>query len=128
MNKTETLIMAISWAIAVIILYKWYQIYSKQRRYIKTTCTMTDYTLRTTYHKNIHTYYYSYIIKNEEYTTSDNIRFKIFFFQPKIGDNLNIYVDEKNPNNTITPFALLFNNLKFITAIILILIPILLIL
>ncbi len=125
MSKDETMAFVLLWSTAIILLYKWYQIYKKQRSYKKITCKVTDYTLRTTYHKNQHIYYYSYTYNKEEYTTSDTIRFKLFFFHPKIKDILTIYIDPKNPNISLTPFNILFNNIKLIIAVILLILPLL---
>lgn len=126
MTNDKALVVAIFWGISLILLYKWYFLNKKAKEMVLTTCKVSDTTLRTTYQKNIYIYYYTYIMDNEEYSTSDQIKYKLFFFNPKINDELKILVNSKNYNDVITPLQILINKIKLFVAITLIILPILL--
>ncbi len=126
MTSNETSIFVISWGIAVILFYKYFIILKKCKSMKKITCKCSDVILRTTYHKSTHVYFYTYVYDNEEYTTSDSTRFKLPFFSPKIGEVLELYINEKNANKTVSPLTLFYNKLFLLFSICSIILPFLL--
>lgn len=128
MSKETAIIFVICWSITIISFYKWYLIYKKISTMNKHKCICTDTTKRTTYQKNIYIYYYTYSINNEEYSTSDQTSIKLPLFTPKINDELEIYVNEKNPNSVITPLEIYYFKLYKIIIILFFILPFLFIL
>lgn len=126
MTNDETILIACLWAIALILFFKWYKLKQEIRKMDLITCKVIDKSLRTTYQKNIYTFYYLYIINNEEYHTSDQTRYKLFFFNHQINDELKLYVNWKNPQKVITPLQIVYHNIKLLLALFLFIFPILL--
>lgn len=125
MTKEEVLIMALFWGATVICSIKWHQTNLKIKQMKKITCQCSDVIKRTTYEKNYYIYFYTFTLKKEEYTISDQTRFKLFFFNPKINDFLTMYVDSKNPKKFVTPLDLEMQKVKMFLAIAFLIIPIL---
>ena len=125
MSNDVTILLALFWGIAIILYYKWYKLNNRMKEMELITCKCTDTTLRTTYQKNIYIYYYTYIIDNEEYSTSDQSRFKLPFFNPKINQEFGIYVDSKNNNITINPLQIVIHKITLLLAVALTILPLL---
>lgn len=125
MSNDVTILLALFWGIAIILYYKWYKLNERMKEMKLIPCKCTDTTLRTTYQKNIYIYYYSYIVDDEEYSTSDQTRFKLPFFKPKINQEFELYVDKKNSNITITPLQIVNNKIMLFLAVTLTILPIL---
>ena len=85
--------------------------------------SFTDVITRTMYHKTTHEYHYDYTYNNEEYKTSDRLKYKFILFSPKINDEVKIYVNKKNPNITVSPWNTFLYKFYFNLIIICILIP-----
>ena len=65
----------------------------------------------------------SSIYNNEEYKTSDRLKYKFILFSPKINDEVEVYVNKKNPNITVSPWNTFLYKFYFNLIIICILIP-----
>ena len=65
----------------------------------------------------------SSIYNNEEYKTSDRLKYKFILFSPKINDEVKMYVNKKNPNITVSPWNTFLYKFYFNLIIICILIP-----
>lgn len=122
MAKDISIIFVIFFSISGICLYKWIAIYSKVKYMNLIKCHVTDIINRTTYQKNIYDYHYTYKIKNEEYGTSDRLKCN-YLWNPKINDELEMYVAKNNPNNTISPWQTYLYKLYFIIMIIFFIVP-----
>ena len=90
---------------------------------IKINATVTDVIKRTTYQKNMYVYFYKYKFKGEEYSTSDNTRYKILGFNPKINDTYKMFINTKKPSECITPLDLFLSKISLILSIVLIIVP-----
>ena len=122
MAKDTTLIFIIFFSIAGIYLYKWLNIHKKIKNMYLIKAHVTDVIQKTTYHKNIYEYYYSYTFQNEKYNTSDKLKYN-FLWKPKIDDEVLMYIDKKNTNNNVTPWQTYLYKLYFIIMIISLIIP-----
>ena len=90
---------------------------------IKINATVTDVIKKTTYQKNMYVYFYKYKFKGEEYNTSDNTRYKILGFNPKINDTYEMFINTKKPSECITPLDLFLSKISLILSIVLIIVP-----
>lgn len=124
MSNEETILFVIFWAIAFILIYKYIKLYLKKIHMKKTNATVTDVIKRTTYQKNMYVYFYKYKFKGEEYSISDNTRYKILGFNPKINDTYEIFINTKKPSECISPLDLYLSKISLILIIVLIIIPI----
>ena len=125
MNE-QTTIFVICFAIAFILIYKFFIFKKKTLGKIKIEATVSDTTLRTTYQKNIRVYYYKYTYGDEEYSTSDKTRFLIPGFNPKIKQVFKIYINPKKPEDVVTPLEIFYSKIYIILAIVLLILPFLL--
>ncbi len=123
MSNEQTLIFVVCFSIAIILIYKYILFKKKTKNKILIDATCTDTTLKTTYHKNIRIFYYTYVYKDEEYNASDKTRFIIPGFNPKIKETLKIYIDSKNPANYVTPLEIFYSKIYIILGIILLILP-----
>lgn len=123
MSANETIIFVIFWSISIILFYKWFQFYKRTKKMIKSICKCTDTTLRTTYQKNIRVYHYIYVFQGDEYTAGDAPRFRLPFFKPKINDELEIYINKRNPHNVLTPYYCFYSKLCLLLSISCIIFP-----
>lgn len=126
MSNEETILFVIFFSIAFILIYKYIRLYLKKRHMIKINATVTDVIKRTTYQKNMYVYFYKYKFKGEEYNTSDNTRYKILGFNPKINDTYEMFINTKKPSECITPLDLFLSKISLILSIVLIIVPFLL--
>lgn len=85
-------------------------------------CKVTDVINRTTYQNNIYDFRYSYIVYGEEYGTSDRLMFNILW-NPKINDELDMYISKNNPNNIVSLWQTYLYKLYLIIMIISFIIP-----
>lgn len=122
-NKEQGIIFVICYSIACIFIYKYYLYYRKKKnmKFVKGICTDTVY--RTGYSKNTYSYFYSYRINKEEFNTSDKIKFRLPFFNPKIKDKVMLLVDMNNPKNHITPWEIFLAKIYLFSSICLVLLP-----
>ena len=125
MTKDQAIVFVICFSAAIILLLKYYKYYQLKKKMILIKCKVTDKTYRTGYDKNTYIFYYDYEYKNEIYKESDSIRFKLLF-NPNIKDELNIYINPKKPEQAITPYSILINNIFLYISLALIFIPFLL--
>ena len=95
MSNEEMILFVIFFSIAFILIYKYIRLYLKKKHMIKINATVTDVIKRTTYQKNMYVYFYKYKFKGEEYNTSDNTRYKILGFNPKINDTYEMFINTK---------------------------------
>ncbi len=123
MSNEETILFVIFFSIAFILIYKYIRLYLKKKHMIKINATVTDVIKRTTYQKNMYVYFYKYKFKDEEYNTSDNTRYKILGFNPKINDTYEIFINTKKPSECITPLDLFLSKISLILSIVLIIVP-----
>ena len=123
MNQDQTIIFVICYSIAVILIYKYIKFKRKIKNMEESVATCTDTTLRTTYQKNIRYYYYKYIYNKEEYSTADKSKFKIPGFNPEIKKIFKIYINPKNPKDSVTPLEIYFSKINIILGIILLILP-----
>ena len=123
MSNEQTLILVLCFSIAIILIYKYILFKNKIKNKILIDATCTDTTLKTTYHKNIRIFYYTYTYNNEEYSASDKTRFIIPGFNPKINRTFKIYIDSKNPTNYVTPLEIFYSKIYIGLGIILIILP-----
>lgn len=123
MSNEQTLIFVLCFSIAIILIYKYILFKNKIKNKILIDTTCTDTTLKTTYHKNIRIFYYTYNYNNEEYSASDKTRFIIPGFNPKINRTFKIYIDSKNPTNYVTPLEIFYSKVYIILGIILLILP-----
>ena len=123
MHNEETILFVIFFSIAFILIYKYIRLYLKKKHMIKINATVTDVIKRTTYQKNMYVYFYKYKFKDEEYNTSDNTRYKILGFNPKINDTYEIFINTKKPSECITPLDLFLSKISLILSIVLIIVP-----
>lgn len=123
MSNEETILFVIFFSIAFILIYKYIRLYLKKRHMIKINATVTDVIKRTTYQKNMYVYFYKYKFKGEEYNTSDNTRYKILGFNPKINDTYEMFINTKKPSECITPLDLFLSKISLILSIVLIIVP-----
>ena len=65
MSNEQTLIFVLCFSIAIILIYKYILFKNKIKNKILIDATCTDTTLKTTYHKNIRIFYYTYTYNNE---------------------------------------------------------------
>ncbi len=126
MQPEYTMIFAICFSLAIILILKFIQFKKRTRNMAVIDAKCTDTTLRTTYQKNIRIYYYRYFYNDEEYQTSDQTKFMIPGFKPSINKNFKIYVDPKNPQNCITPLEIYYFKITLIGAFLLLILPFLL--
>ncbi len=126
MSNEETILFVIFFSIAFILIYKYIRLYLKKKHMIKINATVTDVIKRTTYQKNMYVYFYKYKFKGEEYNTSDNTRYKILGFNPKINDTYEMFINTKKPSECITPLDLFLSKISLILSIVLIIVPFLL--
>lgn len=126
MSNEETILFVIFFSIAFILIYKYIRLYLKKRHMIKINATVTDVIKKTTYQKNMYVYFYKYKFKGEEYNTSDNTRYKILGFNPKINDTYEMFINTKKPSECITPLDLFLSKISLILSIVLIIVPFLL--
>ena len=122
----KAIIITICLSIACILLYKLYLYNLKKKNMILIRCRVTDTTYRTGYAKNTYIYYYLYTHNNEEYNTNDTTRFKLPLFNPKINDELNLYINPENPDDRVTPLEIYKAKVYSYLIFLLIIIPILL--
>lgn len=101
MAKDIGIIFVFVFSISGICLYKWIAIYNKIKTMNLIKCKVTDVINRTTYQNNIYDFHYSYIVNSEEYGTSDRLKFNILW-NPKINDELDIYISKNNPDNIVS--------------------------
>ena len=123
MSNEEMILFVIFFSIAFILIYKYIRLYLKKKHMIKINATVTDVIKRTTYQKNMYVYFYKYKFKDEEYNTSDNTRYKILGFNPKINDTYEIFINTKKPSECITPLDLFLSKISLILSIVLIIVP-----
>ena len=123
MSSDQTIIFVICYSIAIILIYKFISFKTKTKNMEQIDATCTDTTLKTTYQKNIRMYYYTYTYKNEEYKTVDKTRFVIPGFNPKIKKIFKIYINPKNPEDSVTPLEIYYSKLYLISSIILLILP-----
>ena len=123
MSSDQTIIFVICYSIAIILIYKFINFKTKTKNMEQIDATCTDTTLRTTYQKNIRMYYYTYTYKDEEYKTADKTRFKIPGFNPQIKKIFKIYINPKNPEDSVTPLEIYYSKLYLILSIILLILP-----
>ena len=123
MSNEEKILFVIFFSIAFILIYKYIRLYLKKKHMIKINATVTDVIKRTTYQKNMYVYFYKYKFKDEEYNTSDNTRYKILGFNPKINDTYEIFINTKKPSECITPLDLFLSKISLILSIVLIIVP-----
>ena len=123
MSNEETILFVIFFSIAFILIYKYIRLYLKKRHMIKINATVTDVIKKTTYQKNMYVYFYKYKFKGEEYNTSDNTRYKILGFNPKINDTYEMFINTKKPSECITPLDLFLSKISLILSIVLIIVP-----
>lgn len=123
MAKEETLLFVLFLSIAGICFYKWLLLHLKIKIMELISAKCTDVITRTMYHKTTHEYHYDYIYNNEEYKTSDRLKYKFILFSPKINDEVEMYVNKKNPNITVSPWNTFLYKFYFNLIIICILIP-----
>ena len=123
MSNEETILFVIFFSIAFILIYKYIRLYLKKKHMIKINATITDVIKRTTYQKNMYVYFYKYKFKGEEYNTSDNTRYKILGFNPKINDTYEMFINTKKPSECITPLDLFLSKISLILSIVLIIVP-----
>ncbi len=123
MSNEETILFVIFFSIAFILIYKYIRLYLKKKHMIKINATVTDVIKRTTYQKNMYVYFYKYKFKGEEYNTSDNTRYKILGFNPKINDTYEMFINTKKPSECITPLDLFLSKISLILSIVLIIVP-----
>ena len=126
MSNEETILFVIFFSIAFILIYKYIRLYLKKKHMIKINATVTDVIKKTTYQKNMYVYFYKYKFKGEEYNTSDNTRYKILGFNPKINDTYEMFINTKKPSECITPLDLFLSKISLILSIVLIIVPFLL--
>ena len=123
MSNEETILFVIFFSIAFILIYKYIRLYLKKRHMIKINATVTDVIKKTTYQKNMYVYFYKYKFKGEEYNTSDNTRYKILGFNPKINDTYEMFINTKKPSECITPLEIFLSKISLILSIVLIIVP-----
>ena len=123
MSNEETILFVIFFSIAFILIYKYIRLYLKKKHMIKINATVTDVIKKTTYQKNMYVYFYKYKFKGEEYNTSDNTRYKILGFNPKINDTYEMFINTKKPSECITPLDLFLSKISLILSIVLIIVP-----
>lgn len=123
MAKEETLLFVLFLSIAGICFYKWLLLHLKIKIMELISAKCTDVITRTMYHKTTHEYHYDYIYNNEEYKTSDRLKYKFILFSPKINDEVKMYINKKNPNITVNPWNSFLYKFYFNLIIICILIP-----
>lgn len=123
MAKEETLLFVLFLSIAGICFYKWLLLHLKIKIMELISAKCTDVITRTMYHKTTHEYHYDYIYNNEEYKTSDKLKYKFILFSPKINDEVEMYVNKKNPNITVSSWNTFLYKFYFNLIIICILIP-----
>ena len=123
MSNEETILFVIFFSIAFILIYKYIRLYLKKKHMIKINATVTDVIKRTTYQKNMYVYFYKYKFKGEEYNTSDNTRYKILGFNPKINDTYEMFINTKKPSECITPLEIFLSKISLILSIVLIIVP-----
>lgn len=123
MSNEEMILFVIFFSIAFILIYKYIRLYLKKKHMIKINATVTDVIKRTTYQKNMYVYFYKYKFKGEEYNTSDNTRYKILGFNPKINDTYEMFINTKKPSECITPLDLFLSKISLILSIVLIIVP-----
>ena len=123
MSNEEMILFVIFFSIAFILIYKYIRLYLKKKHMIKINATVTDVIKRTTYQKNMYVYFYKYKFKGEEYNTSDNTRYKILGFNPKINDTYKMFINTKKPSECITPLDLFLSKISLILSIVLIIVP-----
>lgn len=123
MAKEETLLFVLFLSIAGICFYKWLLLHLKIKIMELISAKCTDVITRTMYHKTTHEYHYDYKYNNEEYKTSDRLKYKFILFSPKINDEVKMYINKKNPNITVNPWNSFLYKFYFNLIIICILIP-----
>lgn len=123
MAKEETLLFVLFLSIAGIYFYKWLLLHLKIKIMELISAKCTDVITRTMYYKTTHEYHYDYTYNNEEYKTSDRLKYKFILFSPKINDEVEMYVNKKNPNITVSPWNTFLYKFYFNLIIICILIP-----
>ena len=123
MSNEETILFVIFFSIAFILIYKYIRLYLKKKHMIKINATVTDVIKKTTYQKNMYVYFYKYKFKGEEYNTSDNTRYKILGFNPKINDTYEMFINTKKPSECITPLEIFLSKISLILSIVLIIVP-----
>ena len=62
-------------------------------------------------------------LRDEEYNTSNNTRYKILGFNPKINDTYEMFINTKKPSECITPLDLFLSKISLILSIVLIIVP-----
>ena len=92
MAKEKTLLFVLFLSIAGICFYKWLLLHLKIKIMELISAKCTDVITRTMYHKTTHEYHYDYKYNNEEYKTSDRLKYKFILFSPKINDEVEMYV------------------------------------
>lgn len=123
MNQDQTIIFVICYSVAVILIYKFIKFKTKTKNMEECVATCTDTTLRTTYQKNIRYYYYKYTYNKEEYSAADKTRFKIPGFNPERKKIFKIYINPKNPEDSVTPLEIYYSKIYIILGIILLVLP-----
>lgn len=112
----------IFFSIGGICFYKWVAIYLKIRNMIPIKCHVTDIRHITTYDEVIHDYHYAFTWKGKEYNICDNVT--LYKLWPKqINDELDMFVDENNPLNVVTPWQAYLYKIYLFIIIASILIP-----
>lgn len=122
MAKTLSVIFVIFFSVAGICIYKWIAIYLKIRKMILIKCKVTDVRNITTFEETIYDYHYVFEYNGKEYKICDSLIFDEFW-QKHIGDELNMYIDEKSPNNFVSPWQTYLYKLYIMIIIVSLIIP-----
>lgn len=117
------IVFVVCFSIACILLYKLYGYYLRKKKMISIKGICTNSTYKTGYSKNSYIYYYSYTIDDKEYETNDTTRFKHLFFNVKIKDEVNMFVNPDDSKDIITPLDMFYNKIKLYLCIALIILP-----
>lgn len=122
MAKVLSIIFIIFFSIAGICIYKWIAIYLKIRKMIPIKCKVTDIRNITTFEENIYDYHYVYKYNGKEYKICDSLLFNELW-QKHIGDELKMYIDEKDPTSFVSPWQTYLYKLYIIIILASLIIP-----
>ena len=93
---------------------------------IKINAKCTSFIIRTFYNKKEYCSFYSFKIKNDEFTASDKSRFPFLKCFIKNNGTYPIYVNKNNPKEYISPYEVIIHKYYLIISILLLIIPLLL--
>ena len=107
MTHGLTFFLVISYTLMFFSLYKYLIIKQKIKNMHQVNAICTDVIVRRTYNKKYYLYCYTFKFHNEEYSLTDKLRLPLFQKRIMIQEKYPMYVNRNNPQEYLTPVAII---------------------